>query len=51
MYFDSDFLPVVFIPLILISWFFAFCYLFIDDFSIIDFINTFDFNFFKFELF
>lgn len=49
--FDSDSLPLYFILLVLIAWFFSFCYLLIDEFHIIDFINTFDFNFFKFELF
>ncbi len=33
------------------AWVIALLYLLIDDFSIIDFFYTFDFNIFKFEVF
>ena len=48
---SDDLIPAVFLPLVLISCLFAFCYLFIDDFSIFSFLQSFDFNFIKFEVF
>lgn len=47
----DDIIPLVFFPLVVLAWILAFCYLFIDDFSILDFFYEFDFNFFKFEVF
>lgn len=48
--FDSEGFSIIMAFLTVTAWVIALLYLLIDDFSIVDFFNTFDFNIFRLEL-
>lgn len=49
--FDSEGFNFFLAFLTVTAWVIVLLYLLIDDFSIVDFLNIFDFNIFKFEVF